>query len=684
VGRTLTITSDDVTLSGYGATLKLADGAANGTSGSALRNTAGQVHVIRASGVKGRRIKRVVIKGLTIDGNIYNQKDYYNPRGIVCEYAESVLVRDVRIVRAFVALDFGIGCKNCEARRCLIEDFAEDGFDASGDAHHTSGGVATDIRFIDCHARNAPRAGGNAWEIEDGAQGVLVQDCTVKNVGGNGFGIRNHWQRKVVDISKNIELRRVRIEEVRGKYGVYSHSAPADKFPTNRMTDVRLIDVECDAQALFYGPTLEGLHINGGAYKALYLGWEYGSKQVKEPGGPLYPLKQALIENAAVGYIKINGKAGDILLRNVAVTAEKAADGVGVRVVGGSDNVKMVGCTITGAAKSGVLIEKSASPLILNSIIWGNGRAVVMKRVSEGRAREQFDGHEATGAWNPKGRGNWAVDCAADMVALGPDGASGRLGKHGVRIRNQSGTPLRTSRLYWRRTVDKDSHILKVHARANQDDAIFLLAIRERPGGPYLSCVYFWNDGTFRRSAIEDGKSGQPTLFGGRKYTPGTWYDIRMNLDFDNHRYRLKLGRQAWSDWFRFVEGPRSRATAVCFYGLPNGAAGSVDIDRVEITGGDAVEQKPCAPEFTHSCVRGGLPKGAVDGSGNLTADPLFVRGPGGGLYLSHKDAGQDVQSPCADAGRGQAAEYGMHTFTTRTDSAPDTDQVDMGYHYPR
>ena len=62
------------------------------------------------------------------------------------------------------------------------------GFDASGDANEFSGAKTRDIRFIDVVARDAPRADGNAFEIEDGVENVLVENATVENVAGNGFG----------------------------------------------------------------------------------------------------------------------------------------------------------------------------------------------------------------------------------------------------------------------------------------------------------------------------------------------------------------------------------------------------------------------------------------------------------------------------------------------------------------
>jgi len=45
--------------------------------------------------------------------------------------------------------------------------------------------------------------------------------------------------------------------------------------------------------------------------------------------------------------------------------------------------------------------------------------------------------------------------------------------------------------------------------------------------------------------------------------------------------------------------------------------------------------------------------------------------------------AGQGQDSPCVDAGSMLAVEAGLAEMTTRTDEAPDTGVVDIGYHYP-
>jgi len=80
-----------------------------------------------------------------------------------------------------------------------------------------------------------------------------------------------------------------------------------------------------------------------------------------------------------------------------------------------------------------------------------------------------------------------------------------------------------------------------------------------------------------------------------------------------------------------------------------------------------------------YSCIQ----EWAGGGEGNISDDPLFVTGPLGDYYLSCEGAGQGDNSPCIDAGSDTAEALGLDTLTTRTDCGPDTDIVDMGYHYP-
>jgi hypothetical protein len=84
----------------------------------------------------------------------------------------------------------------------------------------------------------------------------------------------------------------------------------------------------------------------------------------------------------------------------------------------------------------------------------------------------------------------------------------------------------------------------------------------------------------------------------------------------------------------------------------------------------------PNTPAVVFSNVQGGF-----SGPGNINADPLFVTGPLGDIYLSQVAAGQGIDSPCLDAGAGIAVELFI-SGTTRDDTVDDAAALDMGYHY--
>ena len=66
-------------------------------------------------------------------------------------------------------------------------------------------------------------------------------------------------------------------------------------------------------------------------------------------------------------------------------------------------------------------------------------------------------------------------------------------------------------------------------------------------------------------------------------------------------------------------------------------------------------------------------------GVSNRTSDPQLVFD----YYLSVSALqGQSTNSPCINAGLGDASDHGLDTRTTRTDSTADADTVDVGYHH--
>ena len=313
ISKTLLIRGSGVEIVGEGATIRFADNAAG----------EGDPTVILASGSEDNPIRDVAIRGLTVDANFYAQEGAERPRGIEFRFVGGARVTDVTIRRPFVGLDFGRGCVDAEARDVVITDFAEDGFDASGDANEFSGAKTRDIRFINVVARDAPRADGNAFEIEDGVENVLVENATVENVAGNGFGLRNHFVEGKEDHSRNVELRNVTVRGTGGQFAIYGRCAPREGFPDNSYHEMKLTNVETDGAVAFIGP-IEDLEITGGSFAAIYLGFE-GPDDVAAKQNAVATAK---LQNLQAEQLRINGMGGTITLSNL--TLPKGQESVSI------------------------------------------------------------------------------------------------------------------------------------------------------------------------------------------------------------------------------------------------------------------------------------------------------------------------------------------------------------------
>lgn len=112
------------------------------------------------------------------------------------------------------------------------------------------------------------------------------------------------------------------------------------------------------------------------------------------------------------------------------------------------------------------------------------------------------------------------------------------------------------------------------------------------------------------------------------------------------------------------------------FAWLRDGAFSSVNC--IVYDNGGPIPDSDLLDGFDHCCLDFYSP-----GEGNISWPPRFCTGPHGEYYLSQTAAGQNEDSPCVDAGSDTAEALGMDRYTTRTDGAPDTGQVDIGYHYP-
>jgi hypothetical protein len=110
-------------------------------------------------------------------------------------------------------------------------------------------------------------------------------------------------------------------------------------------------------------------------------------------------------------------------------------------------------------------------------------------------------------------------------------------------------------------------------------------------------------------------------------------------------------------------------------WALEGGVASNLFEDNIFWT---SAIQNTALGTFNYNDYNGGV----LPGTGNISSDPLFVNAAADDYHLSHIAAGQGSDSPAIDAGSDTAANLGLDTRTTRTDSVTDAGIVDLGYHY--
>ncbi len=288
IGRSLVIAADNVELEGTGATVRLADGAGSGK----------KVNCLTVAGTEPKPVQGVVVRGLTVDANYWQQQEAKQPRGIECQWAAHVLFDKVTVRRAWVSLAFSRGSTCSEARDCTVTQWHNDGFDASGDGVT---GATHHIRFVRCRAVDSPNesAGGlpgnrdDAWEIEDGATDIELLDCLAANAGGKCFGVRNHAPPG--RHTRNVSLLRFRSTNAGPGYvSSLSHE--------NSVSRIKLVDCQMDAGLSLRGP-LRDLEISGGKFSGLV--------SLNAAGAGLSgPPRNGTIAGAEIAELSVNLKPG--------------------------------------------------------------------------------------------------------------------------------------------------------------------------------------------------------------------------------------------------------------------------------------------------------------------------------------------------------------------------------------
>ncbi len=299
LGQTIRIQGDHIAIEGDGATWRLKD-------------AVGRIHMLHIGGEGATRsvAENVAISGLRLDGNYRRQPQQRAgglPRCVWIEHAAHVVVRDVTIRDAWCGLSLATNTRDVLVQDVTVTDWDHDAFGASG--WGVNGGC-TDIRFTRCRAINTSRC-VKAWEIEEGAQRIVLEDCEVSKLGGTGTGyyIRHHAYRWPVLVD-DVTLLRCRVSDVSGDAIRIATTPGPTPRPRIRTRNIRLIDCECQGRVtIAWG--VENVLLRRGQYLGpVSLGFAAGTKP-PEGNGAKGPVRSVTLERCRVGQLLINAGIGN-------------------------------------------------------------------------------------------------------------------------------------------------------------------------------------------------------------------------------------------------------------------------------------------------------------------------------------------------------------------------------------
>ncbi len=299
LGSTIRIRRHHVTLTGPKARLK-------------LKNGVGRIHLLHIGGDGATRsvAEHIQVSGLLLDGNYRSQPQQRAgglPRCIWVEHAGHVVIRDITVNDAWCGVSLATNTRDCLVENVTVTDWDHDAFGASG--WGVNGGC-TDVTFRRCRAVDTPRC-VKAWEVEEGAQRILLEDCVVENLGGTGTGfyIRHHGYRWPVLVD-DVTFRRCRVSKVNGD-GFRIATSPGPQIrPGIRTRNIRLLDCQCVGRTtIAWG--VENILVRGGRFDGpVCLGFAAGTEPL-EGNGTKGPVRSVTLQQTRTGQLLINSQIGN-------------------------------------------------------------------------------------------------------------------------------------------------------------------------------------------------------------------------------------------------------------------------------------------------------------------------------------------------------------------------------------
>ena len=299
LGSTIRIRRHHVTLTGPKARLK-------------LKNGVGRIHLLHIGGDGATRsvAEHIQVSGLLLDGNYRSQPQQRAgglPRCIWVEHAGHVVIRDITVNDAWCGVSLATNTRDCLVENVTVTDWDHDAFGASG--WGVNGGC-TDVTFRRCRAVDTPQC-VKAWEVEEGAQRILLEDCVVENLGGTGTGfyIRHHGYRWPVLVD-DVTFRRCRVSKVNGD-GFRIATSPGPQIrPAIRTRNIRLLDCQCVGRTtIAWG--VENILVRGGRFDGpVCLGFAAGTEPL-EGNGTKGPVRSVTLQQTRTGQLLINSQIGN-------------------------------------------------------------------------------------------------------------------------------------------------------------------------------------------------------------------------------------------------------------------------------------------------------------------------------------------------------------------------------------
>ena len=299
LGSTIRIRRHHVTLTGPKARLK-------------LKNGVGRIHLLHIGGDGATRsvAEHIQVSGLLLDGNYRRQPQQRAgglPRCIWVEHAGHVVIRDITVNDAWCGVSLATNTRDCLVENVTVTDWDHDAFGASG--WGVNGGC-TDVTFRHCRAIDTPQC-VKAWEVEEGAQRILLEDCVVENLGGTGTGfyIRHHGYRWPVLVD-DVTFRRCRVSKVNGD-GFRIATSPGPQIrPGIRTRNIRLLACPCVGRTtIAWG--VENILVRGGRFDGpVCLGFAAGTKPL-EGNGTKGPVRSVTLQETRTGQLLINSQIGN-------------------------------------------------------------------------------------------------------------------------------------------------------------------------------------------------------------------------------------------------------------------------------------------------------------------------------------------------------------------------------------